>query len=64
MTAPAAAVVPIPAAPSVPVSAVPTAPVPSVPVIRGGNSCSRVGFVSCQVMSIRLHRSTLTRHVY
>ena len=31
---------------------------------RGGNSCSRVGFVSCQVMSIRLHRSTLTRHVY
>ena len=21
--------------------------------IRGGNSCSRVGFVSCQVMSIR-----------
>ena len=31
---------------------------------RGGNSCSRVEFVSCQVMSIRLHRSTLTRHVY
>ncbi|KAM3752282.1 hypothetical protein ACB098_03G005700 [Castanea mollissima] len=25
-------------------------------VTRGGNSCSRVGFVSCQVMSIRLHR--------
>ena len=34
------------------------------PTTRGGNSCSRVGFVSCQVMSIRLHRSTLTRHVY
>ena len=31
---------------------------------RGGNSCSSVGFVSCQVMRIRLHMSTLTRHVY
>ena len=31
---------------------------------RGDNSCSRVGFVSCQVMSIRLHRSIITRHVY
>ena len=31
---------------------------------RGGNSCSHVGFVSCQLMSIRLYGSTLTRHIY
>ena len=31
---------------------------------RGGNSCSRVGFVSCRLMSIRIYGSTLTQHVY
>ena len=29
----------------------------------GGNLCLCVGFV-CQLISIRLYRSTLTRHVY
>ena len=31
---------------------------------RGGNLYLRVGFVSCQLMGIRLYNSTLTRHVY
>ena len=32
-------------------------------VIRGGNLCSHVEFVSCQLMNIWLYKSTLTRHV-
>ena len=31
---------------------------------RGGNLCSCVGFVLCQLVSIRLYRSTLTQHIY
>ena len=31
---------------------------------RGSNLCSHVGFVSCQVMSIRLYESILTRYIY
>ena len=31
---------------------------------RGDNSYSRVGFVSCQLMSIRLYELILTRHAY
>lgn len=33
-------------------------------VVKGGNSCSHVEFVSCQLMSIRLYGSTLIRYVY
>ena len=29
-------------------------------ILRGGNLCSRVGFVSCKLTSIRLYRSTPT----
>jgi len=32
--------------------------------IRGGHSCSRVRFVSFQLMNIQLYGSTLTRHIY
>ena len=32
--------------------------------IRGGNSCLRDGFMSYQLMSVRLYESTLTRHIY
>ena len=31
---------------------------------RGGNSCSRVGFVSCRLISIRLYGLTLIGYVY
>ena len=33
-------------------------------LIRSGNSHLHVKFVSCQLMSIRLYKSTLTLHVY
>ena len=36
----------------------------SLPVLRGGNSCSRVKLMLCQLMNIRLYKSTLTQHVY
>ena len=36
----------------------------SLPVLRGGNSCSRVRLMLCQLMNIRLYKSTLTQHVY
>ena len=32
-------------------------------LIRGGDLCSHVQFVSCQLMSIQLYKSTLTHHV-
>ena len=36
----------------------------SLPVLKGGNLCSRVGLMSCQLMNIWLYRLTLTQHVF